>query len=475
MRRHPGYTTVLIMLMGALLCGCSAIPIDSPHLNIDKDGYVADATGRPIDKSPKPNELTAEEKAVALLMDRLSAQVAQDCARPGNSRAHLMLFVHGGLVTTRSAMASSAELDESAVFSDRDIHPIYINWNSGLASAIADDIFWIRGGQRLREGVFLFPAIIVSRFATGLFNAPPNWYYQAVDESRFLQKWPDEPQPSFGEILGDAAIGLVHAPISIASTPFFTGFGRGAWEMMNRRIDLMFAVQKAPKRFARRDDVHPGVMRTFLDALAETRKAWAMNPETATCDIKLDFTGHSMGTLIGTRILREYPDIRFDRILFLAPASTVEDYVTTVPVYLERHPDSKFYSFGLSVIDEGNELSFRSFVLPRGSLLVWIDNYFDPIYSPEDYRLGDNFNRTTFRAPLNATDARCERMRMLKVAGPRDGRDDMPRKHGEFNDPEFLARILDITGDAPGDPELKFACTGECVAYNPCRPPPDSE
>jgi len=462
MRNGRGCSIVVTWLLSALACGCSAIRIDSPHLNIDKDGYVADGTGKAINRRPPQTGETEEEKAVARLIDQLTAQVAEDCSRPGNSRAHLMLFVHGGLVSTRAAMASSVELDESGVFSDRDIRPIYVNWNSSLTSAMADDIFWIRGGQRLPEGVIVFPVMVAWRLAIGVFNTLPNWYYQVVDESRFFQKWPDEPEPSVGEILGDGAVGLVHAPFSIVSTPFFTGFGRGAWEMMSRRIDLMFAVQKAPKRFARQDDVRPGVMRTFLDAVAAKRNDWA-----AKCDeFKLDLVGHSMGALVGTRVLREYPHINFDRVLLLAPASTVEDYVTTVPVYLDRQRSSRFYSFGLSIIDEGNELTFASFVLPRGSLLVWVDNFFDPILSPEDHRFGDYFNDTLFKAPLDRTDTRCDNMRMLKVTGPRRSRGTMPRKHGEFNDARHLGRILDITS---GGSDLESACGSDCVAYNPCE------
>lgn len=464
--KHLGSILLVATFLGALVSGCAAsrIVIQAPHLNIDKDGYVADDTGRSVEKRPAASGETAEEKAVRDLMDRISGLVRNDCA--ANGRAHLLMFVHGGLVTTRGAMEDSAELTDSQVFLKRGIRPIYINWNSGLLSSMADDIFWIRGGQRLPEGAIVFPVVVAWRLAAGAFNTLPNWYFQVIDESRFFQKWDSEPRPSAGELLSDGAVGLVHAPVSIVSTPFFTGFGRGAWEMMSRRIDLMFAVQKAPKRFARKDDVNPGVMRTFLDALEAKRKSWDKTPS---CRVQLDFVGHSMGALIGTRVLREYASLRFDRILFLAPASTVEDYVTTVPAYLERHPNARFYNFGLSIIDEGNELSWKSVLLPRGSLLVWIDNFFETAYSPEDYRLGDFFNETTFKAPLRKRDPRCDSISMLKVAGARSGRAEMPRKHGEFNDAVPLGKILDITRDAPTHAELRSRCGTACAVYNPCE------
>ena len=207
-------------------------------------------------------------------------------------------------------------------------------------------------------------------------------------------------------------------------------------------------------------------MRTFLDAVEAEQKHWNAR---SGCRVRLDFVGHSMGTLVGTRVLREYASIRFDRILFLAAASSVEDYVTTVPTYLERHPNARFYSVGLSVIDEGNELSWRSALLPRGSLLVWIDNFFETVHSPEDYRLGDFFNRHVFKAPLRNDNPRCANLSMLKVAGPRSHREAMPRKHGEFNDATALASILDITRDDATHAELKSRCGTACAVYSPCQ------
>ena len=259
-----------------LATGCSTIKVDSPHLNIHKDGYVANDQGFAIQiPAVKENGQTAEEREVEKLINQISEQVTKDCGRPNNKRTHLMLFVHGGLIGTRAAMESSRKLDQSGVFAKRDIRPIYINWNSSLNSAMADDVFWVRGGQRTVEGAIVFPVIIAWRLSFGVFNALPNWFYQSVDEIRFSQKWPAETKPTTAEMAGDGVVGLVHAPFSIVSTPLLTGFGRGAWEMMKRRIDMMFAVMKGPKRFGfRKDDPHPGVMRTFLEELTKKRVDW---------------------------------------------------------------------------------------------------------------------------------------------------------------------------------------------------------
>lgn len=470
MRLTGALTYMGTSLLGVLFlaAGCSTIKVDSPHLNIHKDGYVANMTGSAIEIPAKKKEgQTAEEREVEKLISQISDQVTSDCQRPDNERAHMMLFVHGGMTSTRAAMKNSKELDKSGVFSKRDIRPIYVNWNSNLNSAMADDVLWVRGGKRTVEGVIVAPIVIAWRLANGVFNALPNWYYQVIDESRFFQDWPAE-EPPIGQKVRDGAVGLVHAPFSIVSTPFLTGFGQGAWLMMKRRIDMMFSVMKGPKRFGfREDDPYPGVMRTLLDELIRKRADWEAECNGA---FELDFVGHSMGALVGTRILHEYPSLKFDRVVFLAAASTVEDYVSTIPQYLERQQHSAFYSFNLSIIDEGNELTTKSFVLPRGSLLVWIDNFLDPVLSPEDYRVGDSYNESIFGFPLE-NDLRCDRMSMLKVSAPRDQRDGWPRKHGDFNDPEYLGGLLDLTllKNSPSRHQaLIDECEDDCVVFAPC-------
>lgn len=453
-----------------LVASCSTIEVQSPHLNISQDGYVTDDRGKVIGDVPRTSADNEETDAVAALMTRLDDSVAQDCSRPDKRSSHLMLVVHGGLVSTRAALEASQSLDDKRVFKDRDVRPIYINWNSSLFSSLADDLFWIKGGQRQPLGAVAFPAVVAWRLAQGVFNTLPNWYFQLNDEIRWAQKWPGETKPTFAEMAVDGGIGLLHSPLSIASVPLFSGFGRGAWEMMSRRIDMMYAVQKAPRRFGNIGvDAQPGVMRTFLDALEEHSGAWKSRTD---CAVTLDFVGHSMGTLVGSRLLREYPGIEFDRIVFMAGASTVEDFTTTLPQYLSNNPESQFFSLGLSNIDEGNEITLLSWAFPRGSLLVWVDNFFDPILSPEDYRFGDFWNSRIFRVPSSIDAARCDRMRMIKVAGSRRDRSGWPRRHGDFNEPSYLGRLLDLTAPGasgmPTTEELAERCGVSCAVFSAC-------
>lgn len=479
--QRSGYLWLCLVAATAVLSACSALPVASPHLNIDSDGYAADERGRAFEKPAQSTGQTAEQREVIEILDAVSARVDQTCSA-GVGRAHVMLFVHGGMVSTRAAMKSSSELDASGVFAERGIVPVYINWNSSLFSAMADDLLWVRAGNRAPEGVVVAPVVLATRLVSGLFEAPPNLYYQLIDETRYFQKWPEE-QNSAGKIAADGALGLVHAPLTIVSVPLFTGFGRGAWQMMKRRIDVMFAAQKAPKRFFyRKPDQRPGVMRTFMTSLAERRLNW----EQQCADFELDFFGHSMGALVGVRMLREFGDLEFNRVVFAAAAASAEDFVTTLPAYLKTHRRSEFFNYGLSVVDEGNELTVKSALFPRGSLLVWVDNFFDPLLSPEDYRVGDYFNKPVFKLPddaqLRARDTAqpdkakmilarkqpqetiCPRITFVKFAGSPADRADLPRKHGDFNDPDYLARLLDLT---LGGRQAIADCEG-CAKYDVC-------
>lgn len=462
---NPAHARWALLFAGILLLlgSCAGIDVDSPHLNIDADGYAADSYGRAFEKPAPEKGQTEEEREVNEIMRSINDHVVTECGTDGDGAAHIMLFVHGGLVSTRAAMKSSRELDEAGVFAKRDIQPVYVNWNSSLFSALADDILWVRAGNRAAEGILVAPVVVASRLIEGLFATPPNLYYQLVDESRFWQKWHGE-DISATTVLADGAVGLAHAPFSIVSVPLFTGYGRGAWNMMKRRIDVMYAAQKAPKRFFRRVDQRPGAMRTFLAALAEERLNWERECATDGGGFELDFFGHSMGAIVGARMLREFPDIAFDRVIFAAAAATAEDFVTTVPVYLKHHTDSHFFNYGLSVIDEGNELTLKSAAFPRGSLLVWVDNFFDPILSPEDYRVGDFFNNPVFRVPEDTnSDSVCKRMHFVKFGGTRSDRKDLPRRHGDFNEPAFLARLLDFS-----IPDTGLAHCRQCVVFDAC-------
>lgn len=104
------------------------------------------------------------------------------------------------------------------------------------------------------------------------------------------------------------------------------------------------------------------------------------------CDGRLEVTlvGHSMGTIIVDRLLRYAPNLRVKNIVFMAGASSIDDYRDTIEPYLAKNKNyTQMYHL---ILHPGAEVSETHFLhlVSNGSLLVWIDNYYtDPVTQQE--------------------------------------------------------------------------------------------
>jgi hypothetical protein len=150
--------------------------------------------------------------------------------------------------------------------------------------------------------------------------------------------------------------------------------------------------------------------------------------------LELSLVGHSMGTIIVDRLLRYAPNLRVKNIVFMAAANTVEDYRDTVDSYLDRHKGdgdgkTQMYHLVLHPLTEVAEQGFLD-LSPRGSLLIWIDNYFTDPPTPLGRRVGRFLN---LLPELTFADETIRDQIHLKVF--RVGRKDRcwnPQKHGDF-------------------------------------------
>jgi hypothetical protein len=107
---------------------------------------------------------------------------------------------------------------------------------------------------------------------------------------------------------------------------------------------------------------------------------------------------------------------------------------TSALPYLHAHGTTRFWTFSLSDADETGERGPLD-VYERGTLLIWIDNLFERVLTPAQRTLGRHANyRRYFVAPDWA------RLRICAVqyaGGPGE-----PRRHGDFDAPAALERIL---------------------------------
>lgn len=286
-------------------------------------------------------------------------------------------------------------------------------------------------------------------------------------------------------------------PTKLISPPLLIqAAGTGAWDLMERRTSLLFRTEdefrgvppekiaekrqaSSPSQAGRAPETGAALayfitrfQRDFLPVFCSEGKYPSSSPGselTSTpqeqepkisenselaCEDRLQITlvGHSMGTIIVDQLLRYAPNMKVKNIVFMAAANSVEDYRNTVIPYLERHPKTKMYHLILHPRAEVSEKGFLD-LSPRGSLLVWIDNYFTNPITPLD-RMAGRFSNLL--PELLYTDENLRdrvHLKVFRVGKP--VRCSNPQKHGDFGkfpfwDPNFWDPTIPAEGqEAP--------------------------
>jgi pimeloyl-ACP methyl ester carboxylesterase len=179
--------------------------------------------------------------------------------------------------------------------------------------------------------------------------------------------------------------------------------------------------------------------------------------------------GHSMGAIVVNRILREYPDLPVVRVQYLAAAASLADVESSVVPVLRRRPDATFEHATLHPYAEAGELQnprpvgyLADVFVPRGSLLEWIDNYFENSRSPFDRRAG-KWRNVALGLHVFPDSVRARvTVKAFGVGDPLDrgtrfARE--PAKHGSFGDPDLRFWCRDfwaVRREGTGSPEVKL-------------------
>lgn len=406
----------------------------------------------------------------------------------------VLIFIHGGLNSLKGTLKRASDLT-CRIFNPFDPsshYPILVNWDSEAFGSLRDHLFLVRQGEvRKVTGPLTFPLIALEDLGKSAVGAPTSWYYQYFATDLRSLIFPDQPydhacperyrtmasgyvnavnalycaeKEATGEhvrisldtsaehwsqagTFGKAFSYLVTAPSTkLVLTPFIAGMGRPAWEIMVRRTTSMFT---PPTRFDIRGQLSGSdsyaTRREHAEAANEFRREGAVakllerlnsfskgHPE-----LEVTLVGHSMGTIVIGNILRDAGAIKnvpIRNIVFMAAACSIRDLQSAVIPYLQscEGQETKFFNLTLHPINDADEIDWAYLdLLPRGSLLEWIDNFYTTPETHLDRTLG---KWTNIIQAINIIPEEVRDRVTIKGFGLGDTRKYGPQKHGDFDE-----------------------------------------
>lgn len=179
---------------------------------------------------------------------------------------------------------------------------------------------------------------------------------------------------------------VLSSPVQYATLPLVDSFGRPAWENMSKRTASL--VRNDLMTIGRPEEEVKPVAYLF-------RKLCKRQSH-----LKLEVYGHSMGCMVFNEVIREINegrlhDPKISKFVYMAAACSINDFNSTVGRYLQKHQQTKFYNLCLHPDTEVREVfqgvPLINIAIP-GSLLVWIDSYYENPTTPLDRTLGSYVN-----------------------------------------------------------------------------------
>lgn len=277
---------------------------------------------------------------------------------------------------------------------------------------------------------------------------------------------------------------LTFVPKMVTST-LIDALGCGAWDMMVRRSQLLFQAPTSraamPAEVRTKSDRIASIVKQRQEETAEGRSeieklshelqvkdpSSGLEPavhlsrsrpgavEQFLAQLKAELgeeargysitlIGHSMGAIVANEMISRHSELPFDRIVYMAAACSIKECTTSVGSYLLKNRYSHFYNLTLHPVSEVAETEPAigpedrwyqaawkfpaSLMVPRGSLLVWLDEFFTNPTTEQDRRMGK------WRACIRSANAFPKEVQSrvhLKMftRGPVDD----PQTHGAFS------------------------------------------
>jgi hypothetical protein len=238
---------------------------------------------------------------------------------------------------------------------------------------------------------------------------------------------------------------LVTIPTKLVISPFLDAFGKSAWDNMLRSIQLLYQVDEefhvaSPQNTESAKEANRipgGGLSIFFNELV---KEIDNHDKGQPLEWEITWVGHSAGTIIINEAIRRFglpknqeQVLPFNTIVYMAAASTLRDVQTSVYPYLQNHSSTKFYHLMLHEKAENGETVWQPFDLPpRGSLLVWIDDFLSNPLTHKERTAGkyQNFFSDYHSIPQSIRD----QIHLRVFSQGEKVHSGNPQKHGEFTD-----------------------------------------
>jgi pimeloyl-ACP methyl ester carboxylesterase len=245
------------------------------------------------------------------------------------------------------------------------------------------------------------------------------------------------PLRTAGQVAGLSMGGLLtYLPFKYLVSPLLDGFGSPAWEQMERHAILGFhadgqSVGPAASGYG------SGGIAQFLKELRrrvndDATSCRGAKKDTDCIDWHLTLIGHSMGAIVANHVVRNFDDLDFDTIVYMAAACSVREYEDNVLTYMshKRHAKTQMYHLVLSRDAEIRDQYFYG-IPPSGSLLVWIDKFFTQPRTLRDRTAGRFENLMRF---IEETPETLAWRVHVRAFGSGELFKDEPQHHGAFLD-----------------------------------------
>ncbi len=471
------YDYLVLFIIALVLSGCAtpapstngSHPCQSISANASDDlsaySLYINSSGNlyDIDKNPVPDPNVYLGK----IFENYNQVVNAD------NRIQMTVFIHGGLNTSKKVSDRVESLWKPMLADCK--YPVFISWRSGFPSNYLDHLLFLRRGEysstgepgsffdgmsSFIKGPMTSPFVLMEDTLRAVSRIPASTYHILVDQNitaqniadNYLSSNEDEVSPdvnNFDSIqlhinptredqgLTFEDVWSIGNPMKLFTAPYVDSLGSGAWNSMLRRTDLVLSRDKTISTSQTnavdltndpfRQDCKITI-NEYQTAVSEFFRQWQCRyPSKA-----IDIIGHSMGSIISNKIIAKYPEIKFSRIVYMAAACPLKDIAEVVSPYLNYHPDSLFYNLSLETKRDQFENSSYVDVVPRGSLLWWLDNTIADVNSFQD-RTAGYWPNIYKAAPFIFPEKIQHQVHLTKFGMGIDS----PQTHGSFGDFPF--------------------------------------